>query len=221
MRIKVIAILATAIIFLVGIGAQQNISSQITSKVKQEMPNASGISASVPFVDMPSNLISDSIKSANITIKSFALKESGTKTSLDVSLSRISKAKPTLIGSLEINATIPESTITQSSNFNDAEIVGNTLNVSVGADGMGTASLIPKYSDNEIYFELQSVTVFGNEIPASFLPEDLKNEIRNRSQRDLTPPKGLKVESVSLSSKGLTIKMFGSDIQLGSLGANL
>ena len=108
MRIKVIAILATAIIFLVGIGAQQNISSQITSKVEQEMPNASGISASVPFVDMPSNLISDSIKSANITIKSFALKESGTKTSLDVSLSRISKAKPTLIGSLEINATIPE-----------------------------------------------------------------------------------------------------------------
>ena len=222
MKIKTIATSATVFALLGGvIGVQQYISSQITSKVQREMPNASGISASVPLADVPSNLTSDSIKSADINIKSFALKESGTKTSLDISASNISKAKPTLVGSLEVTATIPASTITKQSEFNDAQIVGNTLQVSVGAGGMGTAILIPRYSNSQLYFELQSVSIFGNEIPASSLPADLQNQIKSRSQRSLTPPNGLKVKSVSLSSKGLSVKMAGSNIQLGNLGSGL
>lgn len=208
-------------LFGAALGIQQFISSQITSKVQQEMPNASGISASVPLVDIPSNLVSSSINYANINIESFSLKESGTKTSLDISASSISKAKPTLVGSLEIIATIPASTIIESSDFNDAEILGNTLRVSMGAGGLGTATLIPRYAKNSLYFELQSITVFGNKILASSLPEDLKNEIRSNSQRSLTPPKGLKVRSVSLSSDGLSVKMFGNNIQLGNLGSTL
>lgn len=208
-------------LFGAALGIQQFISSQITSKVQQEMPNASGISASVPLVDIPSNLVSSSINYANINIKSFSLKESGTKTSLDISASSISKAKPTLVGSLEIIATIPASTIIESSDFNDAEILGNTLRVSMGAGGLGTATLIPRHAKNSLYFELQSITVFGNKILASSLPEDLKNEIRSNSQRSLTPPKGLKVRSVSLSSDGLSVKMFGNNIQLGNLGSTL
>jgi len=138
MKIKTIATSATVFVLLGGvIGVQQYISSQITSKVQREMPNASGISASVPLADVPSNLTSDSIKSADINIKSLALKESGTKTSLEISASNISKAKPTLVGSLEVTATIPASTITKQSEFNDAQIVGNTLQVSAGAGGMG------------------------------------------------------------------------------------
>jgi hypothetical protein len=222
MKIKTIAISATVFVLLGGvIGVQQYISSQITSKVQREMPNASGISASVPLADAPSNLTSDSIKSADISIKSFALKESGTKTSLNISASSISKAKPTLIGSLEVTATIPASTITKQSEFNNAQIVGNTLQVSVGADGMGTAILIPRYSNSQLYFELQSVSIFDNEIPASSLPADLQNQIKSRSQRSLTPPKGLEVKSVSVSSKGLSVKMSGSNIQLGNLKSGL
>ncbi len=222
MKSKTIAISATAFILLGGvIGVQQYISSQITSKVAREMPNASGISASVPLADVPSNLTSDSIKSAEINIKSFALKESGTKTSLDISASNISKAKPTLVGSLEVTATIPASTITKQSEFNNAQIVGNTLQVAVGAGGMGTALLIPKFSNSQLYFELQSVSILGNQIPASSLPADLQNQIKSRSQRSLTPPKGLKVKSVSLSSKGLSVKMSGNNIQLGNLGSGL
>jgi hypothetical protein len=185
------------------------------------MPKASGISASIPLADIPSNLTSDSIKSAQINIKSFALKESGTKTSLEISASNISKAKPNRVGSLEVMATIPASTITQSSEFNDAQIVGNTLQVSAGAGGMGKALLIPKYSNSQLYFELQSVSFLDNEIPASLLPAELQTQIKSRSQRSLTPPKGLKVRSVSLSSKGLSVKMFGSNIQLGNLGSGL
>ena len=222
MKIKTIAISATAFVFLGGVvGVQQYISSQITSKVQREMPNASGISASIPLADIPSNLTSDSIKSAEINIKSFALKESGTKTSLEISASSISKAKPTLVGSLEVTATISASTITKASEFNDAQIVGNTLQVSAGAGGMGTALLIPKYSNSKLYFELQSVSIFGNQIPASLLPPDLQNQIKSRSQRSLTPPKGLKVKSVSLSSKGLSVRMSGNNIQLGNLGSGL
>ena len=222
MKIKTIAISATAFVFLGGVvGVQQYISSQITSKVQREMPNASGISASIPLADIPSNLTSDSIKSAEINIKSFALKESGTKTSLEISASSISKAKPTLVGSLEVTATISASTITKASEFNDAQIVGNTLQVSAGAGGMGTALLIPKYSNSKLYFELQSVSIFGNQIPASLLPADLQNQIKSKSQRSLTPPKGLKVKSVLLSSKGLSVRMSGSNIQLGNLGTGL
>jgi hypothetical protein len=222
MKIKTVAISATASVLLGGMfGVQQYISSQITSKVQREMPSASGISASVPIVDVPSNLTSDFIKSAEINIKSFALKESGTKTSLEISVSNISKAKPTQVGSLEITATIPASTITEQSQFNEAQIVGNTLQVAAGAGGMGTALLVPRYSNSRLYFELQSVSIFGNQIPASSLPADLQSQIKSRSQRNLTPPKGLKVKSVYLSSKGLSVKMTGSNIQLGNLGSGL
>ena len=125
-----------------------------------------------------------------------------------------------MVGSLEVTATIPASTITKSSQFNDAQIIGNTLQVSAGAGGLGTAFLIPKYLNNQIYFELQSVSFLGNQIPASSLPAELQTQIKSRSQRSLTPPKGLTVNSVSLSSNGLSVKMSGSNIQIGSLGSN-
>jgi hypothetical protein len=221
MKIKLIASVTGFAVLGGVLGVQQYISTQITSKVEREMPNASGVSASVPLADVPSNLTSDSIKSADINIKSFALKESGTKTSLDISASSISKAKPTLIGSLEVTATIPASTITKQSEFNNAQIVGNTLQVAAGAGGMGTAILVPRYSNSQLYFELQSVSILGNQIPASSLPADLQNQIKDRSQRSLTPPKGLKVKSISLSSKGLSVKMFGNNVQLGNLGSGL
>jgi hypothetical protein len=221
-KIGIIASTTTVLVLLGGVlGAQQYISSQITSRVEREMPKASGISASVPLADLPSNIASDLIKSVNINIKSFALKENGTKTSLDISASNISKAKPTTAGSLKVTATISASTIAESSEFNDAQIVGNTLQVSAGPGGLGTALLIPKYSNGQLYFELQSISFLGDQIPASSLPAELQDQIKSKSQRSLTPPKGLTVESVSLSSKGLSVKMFGSNIQLGNLGSSL
>jgi hypothetical protein len=93
--------------------------------------------------------------------------------------------------------------------------------VSAGAGGMGTALLIPKYSNSRLYFELQSVSIFGNQLPASSLPAELQNQIKSKSQRSLIPPKGLKVKSVSLSSKGLSVKMFGNNVQLGNLKSGL
>lgn len=222
MRIKLLAALVIVLVLLGGaVLAQHYISAQITARVEQELPKASGITASVPLADVLSNFISDSIKSAEIRIKSFSSTKSETEISLDLLASKISKEKPTLIGSLEITATIPAATITKSSEFSDAKIVGNTFQVSAGAGGLGTAVLVPKYSSGQLYFEIQNVSIFGNEIPASSLPADVQNQIKSKSQRSFTPPKGLKVNSVSLSSKGLSIKMVGSNIQLGNFGSSL
>ena len=219
MKIKIIATSILVLSIFAGvIGLEKYISSQIASGVKREMPNASGVRASIPLTDIAGNITSDSIKLANIDIEKYPLKESNTDSSINILAGNISKSKPTMIGSLEITATIPVSTIAQASEFGDAQVVGNTLQVAAGAGGLGKASLIPKYSNNQLYFELKSVSLFGNEIPASSLPADLQSQIKSKSQRSLTPPKGLKVKSVSLSSKGLSVKMYGSNIQLGNLG---
>jgi hypothetical protein len=207
MKIKLIATSVLVLSIFSGvIGLEKYISSQIASGVKRELPNASGVSASIPLTDIASD------------IEKYLLKESNTDSSIKISAGNISKSKPTLVGSLEITATIPVSTIAKASEFGDAQIVGNTLQVAAGAGGMGKASLIPKYSNNQLYFELKSVSLFGSEIPASSLPADLQAQIKSQSQRSLTPPKGLTVKSVSLSSKGLSVKMSGNNVQLGNLG---
>jgi hypothetical protein len=216
--------ISTAAVFIVlggTVGIQQFISLKIISRVEQEMPKASGVSASIPLADVPSNLASGEIKSVRINIDEFALKTTGIAASLEISASSIRKAKPSTVGSLELTATIPASAITKFSQFNDAQIVGNTLQVSAGAGGLGTATLIPMYGKNQLYFELQSISFLGNQIPASSLPDELQVQIRTMSQRNLTPPKGLEVESVVLSEKGLSVNMSGSNIQVGNIGSEL
>ena len=221
MKIRLIAAPVIVIVLLSGsLAIQQYITSQIVTRVERDIPKASGISASIPLADIPSNITSNSIKSAKINIESFSLKETGTQVSLEISASNVRKAKPNVVGSLEVMATISASTLTKSSQFNDAQIVGNALQVSAGGGGLGTAFLIPKYENNLLYFELQSVSFLGNQIPASSLPAELQAQIKSRSQRSLTPPKGLTVNSVSLSNKGLSVKMSGSNVQIGSLGSN-
>ena len=204
-----------------SIAAESLIASRIESRIKSELPKATGISASISLIEMVQSLFSDSIKSANIKIDSYALKGNTTETSIEIAAKNISKSKPTIVGSLEVISTIPASTITKQSEFNDAQIVGNTLQVATGAGGMGKAILIPKYSNNQLYFEIKSISIFGNEIPAASLPANIQDQIKSQSQRSLTPPKGLKVKSVSLSSKGLSVKMFGNNVQLGNLGSGL
>jgi len=222
MKRKRLAIIATASAFaLFGGGvltAQTLMISRIESRVEGELPKASGVSASIPFLDIPVNLASDSIKSANIDIKNFTLKENGTKTSLNIAASNISKAKPTLVGSLELTATIPVSTIAKASEFGDAQIVGDTLQVSAGPGGLGTAILVPKFSDNQIYFELKAISLFGNEISASSLPADAQSQIKDKSLRQLDIPKGMKLISVSLNTQGLSVTLRGTNVQLGTLG---
>ena len=222
MKKRVLTSTATVFIVLGGtVGIQKFISMKIISRVEQEMPKASGVSASIPLADVPSNLVSGEIKSVKINIDEFALKTTGIAASLEISASSIRKAKPSTVGSLELTATIPASAITKFSQFNDAQIVGNTLQVSAGAGGLGTATLIPMYGKNQLYFELQSISFLGNQVPASSLPDELQVQIRTMSQRNLTPPKGLEVESVVLSEKGLSVNMSGSNIRVGNIGSEL
>jgi hypothetical protein len=204
-----------------AIATEKVISSKIASRVEQQLPSASGISASIPFFDLPGSINSDSVKAVRINIDEYVLKGSGTKSSLAKSAKNISKSKPTQIGSLDITATIPVSKLLEESGFNDAEIVDRALQISVGAGGLGKALLVPKYANNQIYFQLKSVSVMGSPIPAASLPADIQDQIKSRSVKDLAVPQGLKVKSVSIGTKGLSVKFYGTNIRLENLALSL
>ena len=61
----------------------------------------------------------------------------------------------------------------------------------------------------------------GSPIPASSLPADIQDQIKNRSVRYLTVPQGLKVKSVSMTSKGLAVNFHGENIRLENLATSL
>jgi hypothetical protein len=211
--------IAVTTLFICGgaITVEKIVSSKIATRVEQQLPSASGISASIPLFELPSDLRSDSIKSVKIKIADYTLKSNGTKTSLAISAKNITKSKPTQIGSLDITATIPVSKLLEESGFNDAEIVDNALQISVGAGGAGKALLVPEYANGQIYFQIKSVSLLGTPIPAESLPADIQEQIKSRSVKSLTVPEGLEVKSVFLSPKGLSVNFQGTDIKLGNL----
>ena len=208
-----------AVIAISAITIEKSISSRITTRVYEVMPRATDVSASVPLFEIPGNIVSDSIKSVHIDVGQYQLKDSTFKPSLAIDAQDISKSTPNVIGSLDVTATIPAATIMQLTDFSDAQIVGNTLQVSVGSGGLGTAVLVPKYSDNQIYFELQAVSLFGNEIPADSLPAEIKDQIKSKSVRTLSPPQGMTVKSISLSETGLALTMQGKNFKAANLGS--
>jgi hypothetical protein len=175
------------------------------------------VSVSIPLTHLPRDLASEEIKSLKINIDSYFSMERKTRSSLSISAKNIRKAQPQVIGSLVVEATIPMSTMVESSEFKDAQIVGNALLVPAGAGGAGTARLVPRYRNNQIYFELLSVSFLGNEIPASSLPDNFQNQVKSKSQRNLKVPTGMSVKSVSLNSKGLSLNLSGSNIQISEL----
>ena len=211
-----------AVVLAIGAGvitADTLISSRIESRVYQQLPDAADVSVSIPLRNIPSDLTSDSIKLANINVGRSDGGDAQFKPSLSIAARNIAKKQPNIVGSLEVTATIPAATITQQAEFEDAQIVGNTLQIAVGSGGLGRASLVPKFSKNQLYFELKSVSLFGSEIPASSLPADIQEQIKSQSVRELSIPKGMKVKSVSLTSKGLALKLYGNNIQFGNLGS--
>ena len=218
LRTTVIPFITLALVALVGVVAVQRIiSNKIVANVEQEVPSASGISASIPLLDVPSTLLSDSINVARIDIERYILEGSEVAPSLSITASDISKSQPTVIGNLDVTATISAETLTSSSGFDSAKVVGNSLQVGIGSGGMGEALLTPKYENNEFYFELEQVSFLGNEISAASLPDSARDEVKARSRRTFAFPSALQVKSVSLGSAGLSFKLHGSNVGLGSL----
>ena len=214
----VIPVIALTLVALVGVVAvQRNISNRIAANVQQDMPSASGVSASIPLLDVPSTLLSDSINVVRIDIERYILEGSELVPSLSITASNISKSQPTIIGNLDVTATVSAATLTSSSGFDSAKVVGNSLQVGIGSGGMGEALLTPKYENNEFYFELEQVSFLGNEISAASLPDSVRDEVKARSRRTLAFPAALQVKSVSLGGAGLSFMMHGSNVELGSL----
>jgi hypothetical protein len=216
---RVVPVAFVVVIAISAITIESFISSRITTRVYEVMPRASDVTASIPLFEIPGNIVNDSIKSVHIDVGQYQLKNSTFKPSLAIDANNISKSTPNVIGSLDVTATIPAATILQLTDFSDAQIVGNTLQVSVGSGGLGTAILVPKYSDNQIYFELQGVSLFGNQIPADSLPAEIKDQVKSKSVRTLSPPQGMRVKSISLSEAGLALTMQGKNFKAANLGS--
>jgi hypothetical protein len=207
---------------LVGlIAVDLTMTSKIASQVQDQLPKATGVSASIPLMDVLKNVTTNSINSLTINIANYSLKGGDTDVLLEIKANQISKEKPTQAKSLEITATIPASTILSNAQFESAEIVGNAIQIAVGPGGLGQAQLVPKYSNNQIYFQVKSVSIFGSEVPASSLPADIQSQIKSKSLRTLNFPQEMKVKSVSMSPQGLSLKLVGSNIALDSLGSSL
>ena len=196
-------------------------TSKIASQIQDQLPKATGVSASIPLMDALKNVTTESINSLTINIENYSLKGGDTDVLLEIKASQISKEKPTKAESLEITATIPASTILSNAQFKSAEIIGNAIQIAVGPGGLGQALLVPTYSNNQIYFQVKSVSIFGSEVPASSLPADIQSQIKSKSLRTLEIPDEMKVKSVQLNSEGLSLKLVGNNIALDSLGSSL
>ena len=220
-RIHLILIAIATIVFVGHVAVDLTMTSKIASQIQDQLPKATGISASIPLVDVMQNVTTDSIKSLTINIGNYSLEGGETDVFLEIKASQINKDKPTQAKSLEITATIPASTILSNAQFESAEIVGNAIQIAVGPGGLGQALLVPKYSKNQIYFQVKSVSIFGNEVPASSLPPDIQSQIKSKSLRTLNYPDEMKVKSVSMSPQGLSLKLVGNNIALDSLGSSL
>jgi len=219
MKSRKLAFIATSSILVLlstaAIAAEKTVSSKIESRVKEKLPSASGIEASMPLVDLPGNLTSDSIKAVNIKIDEYKPSGSDTKASLEIDAREIKKSGSTQVGSLEITSTIPAATLVDQSTFEGTEIVDNTLQISMGAGGLGKAQLVPTFTNNQIYFQLQSISIMGTPIPTDSLPSDIQDQVKSRSIKSLSVPEGLEITAVSLSADGLSVTLQGTNIELG------
>ena len=220
-RRQLIPIGFAATIMVGLIAVDLTMTSKIASQIQEQLPKATGVSASIPLMDVLKNVTTDSINSLTIKIANYSLKGGDTDVLLEIKASQISKEKPTQAKTLQITATIPASTMLNNAQFESAEIVGNAIQIAVGPGGLGQALLVPKYSSNQIYFQVKSVSIFGNELPASSLPPDIQSQIKSKSLRTLSFPQEMKVKSVSMSSQGLSLKLAGKNIALDSLGSSL
>ena len=168
LRVSIVA----AVVLLGGFSfiAQGALSSRIESRVYQQLPDAADVSVSIPFLNIPSDLTSDTIKLAKINVGRGDTGDAKFKPSLSIAARNIAKKQPNIVGSLEVTATIPASTITQQAAFQDAQIVGDTLQVSVGSGGLGRASLIPKFSR----FLTSSVNLLSSTLALLIFPSTSK-----------------------------------------------
>jgi hypothetical protein len=90
-RIQLIPIAIALIVFVGHVAADLAMTSKIASQIQDQLPKASGISASLPLVDVLQNVTTDSINSLTINIANYSLKGGDTDVLLEIKASQISK----------------------------------------------------------------------------------------------------------------------------------
>jgi len=72
-KIRIISVALVAVLATGAVTVEKTISSRIATRVYEVLPRASDVTASVPLLDFPGNIITDSIKSIHIDIGEYAL----------------------------------------------------------------------------------------------------------------------------------------------------
>ncbi len=210
-------VIVALLVFGGALGADKYISSKVASRVQEKLPRASDVHVSIPISNVASDITSSSIKSARVKIGHYMISGNSLTPSLSIIAKGITKSQPTIIDDLSVVATIPLATIENLSGFGKAQIVGDALRVTSGLPGGGQAILLPKFSNNQFYFQLISVSAWGKQVPAALLPASIQADLKARSLRNLSFPKGLNETSISLSTKGLSIHLRGTKFPLDNL----
>lgn len=218
-RIKQFAVIPLSLMLVIAgwFGTYTYINSQIAHRVAMLSPHSSGISVKVPLSQVATDVVSPDIRSARISIASFHSKGSPFSAAMNIAAKKISKNAPFTVDSLDVSATISVKTLESLSGFSDASVVNGALQVSVGTGGLGKAILTPKVSGSQLYFSLKSITLFGSEIPASTLPPSIQDQIKSKSLRNLSFPKGLTMTSATLKPQGMVIHLHGNNFSLANL----
>jgi hypothetical protein len=73
---RVVPVALGVVIAISAITIDKAISSQITTRVYEVMPRATDVTASIPLLEVPGNIVGDFIKSVHINVGEYQLKDS-------------------------------------------------------------------------------------------------------------------------------------------------
>jgi len=215
-----VGVLATLLVLsAAGIGVKNYIASQVNSRIARAIPGATGINSSIGWGDIAPALTGHGLHTLSGSIKDTPVAGFSVHPEISFTATNVATTSNSVIGSLDIAATIPTKSITGLVNFPNAQVVNHTLVIAI--DGLNTSAvMVPAVSNNAIYFQLQSVKVLGATLTGSSIPAAVQAQVKAKSSRQIKLPTGLKIQSASLQSSGLLVKMHADNFDFANIGTS-
>ena len=215
-----VGLLATLLVLSAsGIGVKNYIASEVNSQIARAIPGATGINSSIGWGDIAPALTGHGLHTLSGSIKDTPVSGFNVHPEISFTAINVATTSSSVIGTLDISATIPTKSITGLVNFPNAQVVNHTLVIAI--DGLNTSAvMVPAVSNNAIYFQLQSVKVLGATLTGSSIPAAVQAQVKARSSRQIKLPEGLKIQSASLQSSGLLIKMHAENFDFANIATS-
>ena len=98
-----------------------------------------------------------------------------------------------------------------------ALLVSSVLVLAMLIAGLGLQKYVSLQIATRVEREIPNASGVSVSIPIAHLPRNFQNQIKSKSQRNLKVPEGMRIKSVALSSKGLSLNMTGTNVRLSRL----